>query len=59
MRIRTAIIAVIVTLSLFLSGMRAAIYASLSAIPAEHLLNPDGTLRIDSASSGTLDVSGW
>ncbi len=59
MRIRTAIIAVIVTLSLFLSGMRAAIYASLPAIPAEHLLNPDGTLRIDSASSSTLDVSGW
>ncbi|MFN3374818.1 MAG: hypothetical protein ACK44M_14785 [Chloroflexus sp.] len=24
-----------------------------------HLLNHDGTLRIDNTFSGTLDVSGW
>ncbi len=65
MRIRTAIIALIATLGPLLSSMRTAIHPSLPAavaapaIPLEHLLNPDGTLRLDGAFSGTLDVSGW
>ncbi|WP_322489197.1 hypothetical protein [Chloroflexus sp.] len=64
MRLRTAIITLIATLALLLSGMRVTLHPSLPAaeaapaIPVEHLLNPDGTLRLDGALSGTIDVSG-
>ena len=33
--------------------------AQPAAIPAASLLNPDGTLRLDGAASGAINLSGW
>jgi hypothetical protein len=33
--------------------------SSPQALPAEDLLNPDGTLRLDGTFTGALDIKGW
>lgn len=33
--------------------------AQPAAIPAASLLNPDGTLKLDGAASGAINLSGW
>ena len=33
--------------------------AQNNLIPAQRLINPDGSLRLDAASSGSLDLKGW
>ncbi len=66
MRIRTWTIALIFTLSVLLGGVRVTAQPpqpgeapAPAAAPVETLLNPDGTLRLNGAFSGALDVSGW